>query len=371
MDLEERADGPDPAPGLAEALDSLTTACLRCDAEGRVLAMNTAGASMLGRTRDKEGRELLLPALLPWPGDWERLKAREPSPGNPAVHRTSVLAADGSRLPCLMDLLELAGDDGRAACFYVLFRRADPAEERIRALEEANEQACHLTQFQDRLLNALAHDLKTPPVVMLGFSELLLRGRYGRLSPEQEKPLQTIHRNVDALVGMVESVLVFTRLIVSLPGEREPLTLHSLWSEVLAGLGGNGESPAGRFRMEDAAKDDALSCNREALSFILANLAMNALCLMEETSAAGCRILVREGALTLLVEMPRLRPGLPSLPRLMEGLFSEVKAGPSGEVRRGLGLAPGRYVVTAMGGSLDAQPLPPDGARLVLGLPRP
>lgn len=368
--MEERADGPDPAPGLAEALDSLSTGCLRCDAEGRVLAMNAAGATLLGLTRDDEGGDLMLPSLLPGPGDWARLRTREPDTGNPGAYRTSLLTTDGNRLPCLMDLLELAGNDGRAAGFYVLFRRTGPAEDRIRALEEANERAHRMTQFQDRLINALAHDLKTPPVVMLGFSELLLRGRYGRLSPEQEKPLQTIHRNVGALVGMVESVLVFTRLIVTLPGEREPVALRPLWSEALGGLGGEADSPADRFTMEDTGEGDSFPCNRAALSFLLANLASNTLCMMGESCTARCRTTLGEGALTLLVEMPRLRPDLPSLSRLMEGLFCEVKASPSDEVRRVLGLAPGRYVAAAIGGSLEAQLLPPDGARLIVSLPR-
>jgi signal transduction histidine kinase len=85
-------------------------------------------------------------------------------------------------------------------------------------LRQANEQLKIHDTMQKEFINVAAHELRTPIVPILGFSELLyskIKGRQqqkGQGQQEEEEMLETILRNANRLHQLTEDILDVTRI---------------------------------------------------------------------------------------------------------------------------------------------------------------
>jgi signal transduction histidine kinase len=87
-------------------------------------------------------------------------------------------------------------------------------------LRQANEQLKSHDRMQKEFINVAAHELRTPIVPILGFSELLyskIKGRQqqkgqGQQEEEEEEMLETILRNANRLHQLTEDILDVTRI---------------------------------------------------------------------------------------------------------------------------------------------------------------
>jgi PAS domain S-box-containing protein len=375
MDQEEPFAPPPPA--LVEILDRLAIGFYRSDLEGRIRFINPAGASIFGlspeemrgryRTKDFDSETY----------DRQAIRQQMEECGGLATYTSRGRKADGSEVIVESSIRLLRDGGGRVVGYEGVFR--DVTEEAalfrkqnalLEDLRETNERLRTLAAIQESLLSALAHDLVTPPVVMQGFVELLLRGRYGPVQSTQEKPLETIRRNVALLASMVERLLAFSRLTRHLHDrQRDSLPLGSRWREALAG----GGKAAGLSAPAPQGEDDGsavLACP-ESLDYLLKNLASNAASLVPEGTAIpwGVRGEGRRVALRLL--LPSLADDAPPPDRILDRFYPELLAAPrDGEEEPGLGLAAARYVAVLCGGELACHPRPEGGVELVLTLPR-
>jgi len=64
----------------------------------------------------------------------------------------------------------------------------------------------------EALVANVGHELRTPLVSIRGYGELLRRGDLGEMSDAQLKALDTIIRNLDRLVAMIDNLLEYSRL---------------------------------------------------------------------------------------------------------------------------------------------------------------
>ncbi len=85
-------------------------------------------------------------------------------------------------------------------------------ERRNAALVEANRQLEHMHKAKDEFLAMISHDLRTPLVTGLGYIELLLKGKFGDLSPEGINGLDVSLRNLKRLQSLIEDILQFQTL---------------------------------------------------------------------------------------------------------------------------------------------------------------
>ena len=76
-------------------------------------------------------------------------------------------------------------------------------------LESQNDALRGAEEVRRRLLANVSHDLRTPLVSMRGYAELLAKGGLGEITERQRKGVQTMLRNLDRLLAMIEDLLQF------------------------------------------------------------------------------------------------------------------------------------------------------------------
>jgi signal transduction histidine kinase len=80
-----------------------------------------------------------------------------------------------------------------------------------RGLERRNAKS-HLRQVKSDFLSNISHELRTPLSVVVGFVYLLLNQVIGKLTEEQQKVLETVYRNSEELLELIDNVLWMTSL---------------------------------------------------------------------------------------------------------------------------------------------------------------
>jgi PAS domain S-box-containing protein len=360
---------------LFEVLDRLGVGYYRSDLEGRIVALNRVGAAMFGC----EPEEMIGKPTVDFNvsrEEWARLRRQVFEFGTASSFVGLTPRRDGSTFYMESSLQLLLDGQGFPLGIEGVFRDvtrevelARQQGELVSSLRRSNQALAQLSSLQEQILSSLAHDLKTPPVVMQGFAELLLRGRYGVLEPGFEKPLRTILRNVVGLVDMVESVLTFSRLLRSLPDQRGAVSLGRAWFEAMAELASRSPESAARFVFDAGPGEDEVEASTAALAHMVSHFVRNALALAAPGTAFSCGIAKEGDTLRLQVTLPALDAERPSLSRLMDSFFWEVPGGEGEPGTRLLALGAVKYLAAVLGGGLKAEPLD-EGATLTLVLPK-
>src|SRR5687768_7445124 len=80
-----------------------------------------------------------------------------------------------------------------------------------RGLERRNAKS-QLRQVKSDFLSNVSHELRTPLSVVVGFVYLLLNQVIGKLTDEQQRVLETVYRNSEELLELIDNVLWMTSL---------------------------------------------------------------------------------------------------------------------------------------------------------------
>jgi PAS domain S-box-containing protein len=92
-------------------------------------------------------------------------------------------------------------------------------------------------RLKSQFVSNVSHDLKTPLNAIIGYSHLLLDGTYGNVEPEQKVPLESVVRNANDLMNLINDVLDLSKIEAGkLSVHPELLHLSHLLGEVLEGI---------------------------------------------------------------------------------------------------------------------------------------
>jgi len=80
-----------------------------------------------------------------------------------------------------------------------------------RGLDRCNAKS-KLRQVKSDFLSNISHELRTPLSIVVGFVYLLLNQVIGKLTDEQQKVLETVYRNSEELLELIDNVLWMTSL---------------------------------------------------------------------------------------------------------------------------------------------------------------
>jgi PAS domain S-box-containing protein len=358
-----------------ENLDRLNIGFYRSDREGRITQANHAAMRIYGYTPGDLGCAITTRDRTFNLQDWQRLRDQVIELGYAAAFIGQARRKDGSRIYLEFSLRKLDAEDGTFAGIEGAFRDVTTEVALLReqagltaSLQQEHQRSIQFSSLQEDLLFSLAHDLKTPPVVIQGFAELLLRGRYGVLIPEQEKPLQTIYRNILSLSDMVDQLLDFSRFLKQVHSPPICIPLAQAWREECAGFGRSGQALAS-FSPCVVHGDDSVCVPRNALLYALRNMAHNTLRLACPGTEILSMVQRHDRWVHFTLDLPALLEDHPSLPRLLEGMFQPCSPQLADAGLSGTGLAASRYLAALMGGDLSCEEMGPTRGKLTLRLP--
>ncbi|HSG41197.1 MAG TPA: ATP-binding protein [Thermoanaerobaculia bacterium] len=330
---------------------SLQSGLLLLDQQGRVLALNAVGASLL-ETGPTEPGEPLEAVLAGQPELLELLVEAVAQGTAPKRRECSVRSGRGT-LTVGLTVHPLRRDDGEVRGYLVLF--ADLTEVQRRA--EESRIADSLAQLGE-MAGGVAHELRNSLATLRGYLTLIER------RPDEDSIadfLSEIRHEADHLERVLEDFLTFAR-----PGTarvREfpltPLLLRAAADPALSGVEVQVHgSPAG---------DAALRGDPQLLERAVRNLLHNAAQAEREAGRQGpVDIRVDSRAEGTEVAIEDRGPGLP--PEIRGRLFHPFATGRPGGV--GLGLTLAHRIVVLHGGRIRLEDRPGGGTRALLFFPR-
>jgi len=97
-----------------------------------------------------------------------------------------------------------------------LFEQVDAAraelQQRADALREANVRLQELDRLKSEFLANMSHELRTPLNSIIGFSEVLIDGLVGEMTPDQNECLENIHSSGHHLLNLINDILDLSKI---------------------------------------------------------------------------------------------------------------------------------------------------------------
>jgi signal transduction histidine kinase len=251
-----------------------------------------------------------------------------------------------------------------------LMHQREQREEMLERERELRAEAEGANKAKADFLAVMSHELRTPLNAIGGYAEIMSLGARGPVTETQQGDLERIQVNQRHLLGLINSILNFTRLEagqVQITLERVELAelLHGL--EALVG-------PQMRAKPLELAIADcgagAVRADEEKLRQILLNLLTNALKFTPAGGSVDVGCEQADGEVRIHVR--DTGRGIP--PAELESVFEpfvqvDRHVTPHNDQGVGLGLAISRELARRMGGNLSAQSEVGAGSTFTLTLP--
>jgi PAS domain S-box-containing protein len=206
-----------------------------------------------------------------------------------------------------------------------------------------------LDKLRTELLANISHELRTPLASIKGFATMLLD--YGdRLKTREKKDyLETIDKNTDRLVELIEQLLEMSRLEAGMLSiNKRPASISRLCREALAEA--RVRSSTHRFTLDIPAKLPRVNVDSRRVRQVLDNIIDNSIKYSDADTEVNLRI--RRKGPELIFTITDHGTGIPQqdLPRVFNRMFhSPKKPGVTGV---GLGLSICKGLVEAHGGKI-------------------
>ncbi len=352
-------------------LDALDIAVYTTDPDGRITFFNEAAATFWGRR----------PALGElWCGSWRlfwtdgsamrhdecpmalALKQGQAVRGYEAI----VERPDGSRLAFVPYPTPLRDDSGEmvgAVNVLVDVTERAAAEQELRATAAALEAS---NAVKDEFLGLVSHELRTPVTTIFGNARLL-HDRGDRLADRQKRSMVAdIATDADRLLGLVENLLLLTKLGAGTHLELEPQVLDHLVKKAVASY--RRRHPNRRIRIRRDPGHVVVDADRTYIELLMENLLSNADKYTPGVFAIDVSIRIVGGEVQVVVRDRGI--GITDTEgRHVFDPFYRTEAARSQATGIGIGLAVCRRVVEIQGGRIWARPRRNGGAVVGFALP--
>jgi signal transduction histidine kinase len=241
--------------------------------------------------------------------------------------------------------------------------------------EKLRRQALQLEQAsaaKSQFLANMSHEFRTPLNAILGYTNMLLQGVSGEMTPQQKRNLQRIDSNGRHLLQVINEILDITRIEAGrMPLNLSDFELPELVQEVMAEL----DPIVARTRLAVSAslapELPPLHSDRQKVKQIVLNLLSNSLKFTHEGSV---QVIAHYELATSMVTVAVKDTGIGIAPEHQEKIFEDFQQVDSSPTRAyggtGLGLSICRRLAAMMGGRVTVQSTLGQGSTFTLHLPR-
>src|SRR5487761_710232 len=167
---------------------------------------------------------------------------------------------------------------GVASALSLLRLSMARTQRRNRELEEARRRAEAATEAKSQFLTIMTHELRTPLNALIGFTDLMQRGTFGRIEPPRYGEYITdINTAANQLLGIINDVLDMAKIEQGkMVLQEEPVDLGSLIDMAMRVVSERAEAARLSLTSELPAEPVTLYADVRALRHILLNLLSNA-----------------------------------------------------------------------------------------------
>ena len=239
-----------------------------------------------------------------------------------------------------------------------------------RGLERRNAKA-RLRQVKSDFLSNVSHELRTPLSVVVGFVYLLLNQVIGKLSEEQQKILETVYRNSEELLELIDNVLWMTSLNVGDSSATiEQFNAHDIVNETVKRYDKGIREKGLTVNVEIADSGVAIVSDRSKVERVFQNVFNNAVKFTREGSVT-VRVQPSSDRRSVVFEVVDTGTGIEE--NKIDSIFEPFHQADNSSVRSfsglGLGLTVSRRMAEIIGGKLEITSTPNVGTRVLMSFP--
>ncbi|MHB8766047.1 MAG: sensor histidine kinase, partial [Deferrisomatales bacterium] len=250
----------------------------------------------------------------------------------------------------------------------------EKVRERTRELEQANRDLQELDRLKSEFLANMSHELRTPMNSILGYTQLVIDGVDGPVTPEQRASLERVETNARHLLRLINDILDLSKIEAG----RMELELHrfdlgALVQEVVGDLAALAEAKGLAWDAAVGPGDLRITADPNKVREVLNNLGYNAIKFTDRGRVVvSARAAERGGADGVEVGVEDTGIGVPAAS--LEEIFVAFKQLDGSATRAhggtGLGLSIARRLVELHGGRIWVESRVGEGSRFSFWLPR-
>ena len=239
-----------------------------------------------------------------------------------------------------------------------------------RGLERRNAKA-RLRQVKSDFLSNVSHELRTPLSVVVGFVYLLLNQVIGKLSEEQQKILETVYRNSEELLELIDNVLWMTSLNVGDSSANiEQFNANDIVNETVKRYDKGIHEKGLTVNVEIADSGVAIVSDRSKVERVFQNVFNNAVKFTSQGSVT-VRVQPSSDRRSVMLEVADTGTGIEE--NKIDTIFEPFHQADNSTVRTfsglGLGLTVARRMAEIIGGKLEISSTPNVGTRVLMSFP--
>ena len=325
---------------------------------GSITNLNPSGYQLLGMDMDDDRvTNMNVREFLEDPEAWTRIIAIVDKEGSVDNVELDLVTADGDRRRILLSGSVEGAAENEEEVIHFLVKDI----QKRKAMEEQLAQADKLASIGE-LSSGVAHEINNPLGVILGYTQLLLRGESD--ASERYADLKTIEKHVRSCKTIVEDLLSFSRKSDT---EKEVLDIHRIIDDVLTFVQHHSQIEHIEFEKDYSRSVQSLKVDEKKIKQVLINLIMNAIHAVGKKGCIRITTLLSEAGDDLHIRVADDGHGIESryLNKIFDPFFTTKTTGEG----TGLGLSVSYGIVQNHGGHIQVESRPGEGSVFTVVLP--
>lgn len=238
----------------------------------------------------------------------------------------------------------------------LLIRQNQELEKQRQQIQAQNFKLLEAARLKSQFLATISHELRTPMNAIIGFSQILLRPKFGKLTNQQTDMVERILNNGKNLLMLLNEVLDFSQLEAGqLHLKPELFDITTTINIIVAQMRSLAEAKKLSLEVDIEMKNPLVFNDSRRIRQILINLLSNAI---KFTDSGGVSVEVKELANNQLAVAVR-DTGIGIAPRDLQQIFEAFRQVDQTMTRKypgtGLGLAIIDSLVQMMGGKITLE----------------